>query len=225
MQGALRRYYIFQMGKLRQTKSVTYLKPFFFFLYGVKLIDGVKWKTHDSLFQAHDTFYYLEEILNAVKCSASAVCKCFEFRVLPFLFVPKYTSVIILIWFASIWIKWKKPALVLVSNWLHSFLLADFLSSYVSDGMTWQIPFKLKSLTQLWNILLVHNDVVKHASGGQTWILPKAIVVSSLADETEGWEAEADTLSVWHLSSVVWTEIPSTNLHSVQLLKIALSCI
>lgn len=186
------------MGKLRQKKICYLFKAFFFFWwYGVKLIDGVEWKTHDSLFQAHATFYYfLEEILNAVKYSASAVWKYFEFRVLPFLFVPKYTSVIILIWFAAIWIKWKKPALVLVSNWLHSFLLADFLSSYVSNGMTWQIPFKLKSLTQLWNILLVHNDVVKHTSRGQTRCLPKTIVVSSLADETDGWETEAETLLV-----------------------------
>lgn len=156
-----------------------------------KLTDGLKWKKKKTklmtLYSKHMSLYYfLEEILNAVKYSISAVCKCFEFRVLPFLFVPKYTSVIILIWFAAIWIKWKKPALVLVSNWLHSFLLADFLSGCVSDGMTWQIPFKLESLTQLWNILLVHNDVVKHTSRGQTWCLHKMIILSSLADETDG---------------------------------------
>ena len=59
-------------------------------------------KTRES-FQAHATSHYFEEVLNAVK--DSAVSECFEFHLLPFLFVPKCTSVIILIWFAAIWIK------------------------------------------------------------------------------------------------------------------------
>lgn len=201
-----------RLRKLRQAKSVTYLKPIL--LWGFKFIHGVKGKAHASLFQAHATFYYfLEEILNAVKYSA--VYQCLEFLVLPFIFVPKYTLVIILIWFAAIWIKWKKPALVLVSSWLHSFLLADFLSSCVSDGMTWQILFKLQSLTQLQNILLVHNDIVKHIRGGQTCYLPKVISLSTLGNEINWWVTEWLTVGEAPQFCGFELKIPSGKLYSL----------
>lgn len=136
-----------------------------------------------------------------------------------FLCVSKYISVTSLIWFAAIRINWgekkQKTVLVLVSNWLHSFLLADFLSSYVSDGITWQIPFKWKSFTQLLNTLLVHNDIVKHPGRNrQTLCLCKMIVFSSLGDEINWWETNRKCFPC-STRFVIWTQIPSTQLYSV----------
>lgn len=64
--------------------------------------------------------------------------------------------------------------------------------------MTWQIAFNLKSLTQLWNILLVLDDIVKHTRGGQAWCLPKMVLLSSLGDEINRWETDRE----WHTIAV-----------------------
>lgn len=143
---------------------------------GFKLIDGVK----NSWLVIPSTCYFLlllwrNKILNAVKYSA--VCKWSEFHALPFLFVSKYISVITLIWFVAVWIKWGKKGITCLSLQLTSFLPAStFLIMFQMEWLDGPFSINFNELSHgifslyvmiIWSIL------------EDTYFLPKVILLSS----------------------------------------------